>query len=122
MVSLLKLAQITEEGVRFLSPHDGSPMFAVPSEVICDDPTDGDQAVDPGAFYIPSKFYWLRHHNAARRCHCYDVVGLCSDGRGYEALCSMAGQMHCCAQISRKTELVLHHPRRFGPRYAEKVL
>jgi len=24
---LLKLARITEEGVRFLSPHDGSPMF-----------------------------------------------------------------------------------------------
>lgn len=27
MVSLLKLAKITEEGVRFLSPHDGSPMY-----------------------------------------------------------------------------------------------
>jgi hypothetical protein len=26
MVSLLKLAKITEEGVRFLSPHDGAPM------------------------------------------------------------------------------------------------
>lgn len=26
MVSLLKLARVTEEGVRFLSPHDGSPM------------------------------------------------------------------------------------------------
>lgn len=26
MVSLLKLAQVTEDGVRFLSPHDGSPM------------------------------------------------------------------------------------------------
>ena len=29
MVSLLKLAQVTEEGVRFLSPHDGSPMSVV---------------------------------------------------------------------------------------------
>jgi hypothetical protein len=28
MVSLLKLAKVTEEGVRFLSPHDGSPMSA----------------------------------------------------------------------------------------------
>lgn len=27
MVSLLKLAQVTEDGVRFLSPHDGSPML-----------------------------------------------------------------------------------------------
>lgn len=27
MVSLLKLARVTEEGVRFLSPHDGSPML-----------------------------------------------------------------------------------------------
>lgn len=26
MVSLLELAQVTEEGVRFLSPHDGTPM------------------------------------------------------------------------------------------------
>ena len=30
MVSLLKLAQVTEEGVRFLSPHDGSPMLLTP--------------------------------------------------------------------------------------------
>ncbi|GAO19037.1 hypothetical protein UVI_02056500 [Ustilaginoidea virens] len=30
MVSLLKLAKITEEGVRFLSPHDGSPMLLTP--------------------------------------------------------------------------------------------
>jgi len=27
MVSLLQLAQVTEEGVRFLSPHDKSPMY-----------------------------------------------------------------------------------------------
>ncbi|KIV90357.1 queuine tRNA-ribosyltransferase, variant [Exophiala mesophila] len=30
MVSLLKLARVTEEGVRFLSPHDGSPMLLTP--------------------------------------------------------------------------------------------
>lgn len=30
MVSLLKLATITEEGVRFLSPHDGTPMYDSP--------------------------------------------------------------------------------------------
>lgn len=30
MVSLLKLATITEEGVRFLSPHDGTPMLLTP--------------------------------------------------------------------------------------------
>lgn len=29
MVSLLKLANVTEEGVRFLSPHDGSPMYVL---------------------------------------------------------------------------------------------
>jgi hypothetical protein len=27
MVSLLKLAKVTEEGVRFISPHDGTPMY-----------------------------------------------------------------------------------------------
>ena len=30
MVSLLELANITEEGVRFLSPHDRSPMLLTP--------------------------------------------------------------------------------------------
>ncbi|PSS02290.1 tRNA-guanine(15) transglycosylase-like protein [Coniella lustricola] len=30
MVSLLKLATVTEEGVRFLSPHDGTPMLLTP--------------------------------------------------------------------------------------------
>lgn len=29
MVSLLKLARVTEEGVRFLSPHDGTPMYVL---------------------------------------------------------------------------------------------
>jgi tRNA-guanine transglycosylase len=34
MVSLLKLANITESGVRFLSPHDGSPMLLTPEHSI----------------------------------------------------------------------------------------
>lgn len=34
MVSLLKLAQVTEEGVRFLSPHDGSSMLLTPEHSI----------------------------------------------------------------------------------------
>ena len=34
MVSLLKLAQVTEEGVRFLSPHDGSHMLLTPEHSI----------------------------------------------------------------------------------------
>lgn len=34
MVSLLKLAHITEEGVRFLSPRDGSPMLLTPEHSI----------------------------------------------------------------------------------------
>ena len=34
MVSLLKLAQVTEEGVRFLSPHDGSLMLLTPEHSI----------------------------------------------------------------------------------------
>ncbi|KAI6247946.1 Queuine tRNA-ribosyltransferase catalytic subunit [Erysiphe necator] len=34
MVSLLKLANITEEGVRFLSPHDNSPMLLTPEHSI----------------------------------------------------------------------------------------
>ncbi|QIX01239.1 hypothetical protein AMS68_006756 [Peltaster fructicola] len=34
MVSLLKLAEVTEEGVRFLSPHDGSPMLLTPEHSI----------------------------------------------------------------------------------------
>ncbi|KAJ5631611.1 Queuine tRNA-ribosyltransferase [Penicillium longicatenatum] len=34
MVSLLKLATVTEEGVRFLSPHDGEPMLLTPEHSI----------------------------------------------------------------------------------------
>ncbi|KAI9693004.1 MAG: hypothetical protein M1822_004999 [Bathelium mastoideum] len=34
MVSLLKLAKVTEEGVRFLSPHDGEPMLLTPEHSI----------------------------------------------------------------------------------------
>jgi queuine/archaeosine tRNA-ribosyltransferase len=34
MVSLLALANITEEGVRFSSPHDGSPMLLTPEHSI----------------------------------------------------------------------------------------
>lgn len=34
MVSLLKLATITEDGVTFLSPHDGSPMLLTPEHSI----------------------------------------------------------------------------------------
>ncbi|KAJ9635960.1 hypothetical protein H2199_008315 [Coniosporium tulheliwenetii] len=34
MVSLLKLSKVTEEGVRFLSPHDGSPMLLTPEHSI----------------------------------------------------------------------------------------
>jgi hypothetical protein len=34
MVSLLELAQVTEEGVRFLSPHDRTPMYAAFHRII----------------------------------------------------------------------------------------
>ncbi|KAL4733441.1 thymidylate synthase/dCMP hydroxymethylase domain-containing protein [Aspergillus similis] len=34
MVSLLELAEVTEEGVRFLSPHDGTPMLLTPEHSI----------------------------------------------------------------------------------------
>ncbi|KAM0718381.1 hypothetical protein Q7P37_005451 [Cladosporium fusiforme] len=34
MVSLLQLAQVTEEGVRFLSPHDKTPMLLTPEHSI----------------------------------------------------------------------------------------
>lgn len=34
MVSLLKLAEVTEEGVKFLSPHDGTPMLLTPEHSI----------------------------------------------------------------------------------------
>lgn len=34
MVSLLELAQITEKGVKFKSPHDGSEMMLTPEHSI----------------------------------------------------------------------------------------
>ena len=32
MVSLLELAEVTEEGVCFSSPHDGTPMYSRPGD------------------------------------------------------------------------------------------
>jgi len=34
MVSLLKLAEITEQGVAFQSPHDGSKMLLTPEKSV----------------------------------------------------------------------------------------
>lgn len=34
MVSLLQLAEITEEGVKFRSPHDGSEMLLTPERSV----------------------------------------------------------------------------------------
>jgi len=45
MVSLLKLANITEEGVRFLSPHDGSPMLLTPEHSIALQNTIGSDII-----------------------------------------------------------------------------
>jgi tRNA-guanine transglycosylase len=45
MVSLLKLATITEEGVCFLSPHDGSPMLLTPEHSIALQNTIGSDII-----------------------------------------------------------------------------
>jgi len=45
MVSLLKLANITEEGVRFLSPHDGTPMLLTPEHSIAIQNTIGSDII-----------------------------------------------------------------------------
>ena len=43
MVSLLEMAEITEEGVRFKSPHDGSEMMLTPEHSIELQNTIGNQ-------------------------------------------------------------------------------
>jgi queuine tRNA-ribosyltransferase catalytic subunit len=45
MVSLLKLANITEEGVRFLSPHDGTSMLLTPEHSIALQNTIGSDII-----------------------------------------------------------------------------
>jgi tRNA-guanine transglycosylase len=45
MVSLLKLANITEEGVQFLSPHDGTPMLLTPEHSIALQNTIGSDII-----------------------------------------------------------------------------
>lgn len=65
MVSLLKLAQVTEEGVRFHSPHDGTPMYAPgTSPVWTERLTKQLQASDTGALDISPELNRLRHHHA----------------------------------------------------------
>ncbi|KAI1497706.1 Queuine tRNA-ribosyltransferase [Biscogniauxia marginata] len=45
MVSLLKLANVTEEGVRFMSPHDGTPMLLTPEHSIALQNTIGSDII-----------------------------------------------------------------------------
>lgn len=81
MVSLLKLAKITEEGVRFLSPHDGTPMYVETDIVftylvissfdfalICScrrERAPFFQASHPRTFHGFTEFYRLGYHDAA---------------------------------------------------------
>jgi hypothetical protein len=65
MVSLLKLAKITEEGVRFLSPHDGSPMYVLPSQCLEQVISCRAQATHTGALNVFTELYWLRYYDAA---------------------------------------------------------
>lgn len=59
MVSLLKLATITEEGVRFLSPHDGTPMYASAAQILLLQKPKLPQALDTGTLDLASKFHRL---------------------------------------------------------------
>lgn len=67
MVSLLKLARVTEEGVRFLSPHDGSPMyvFDFTEDKLKHLLTELLQAAYTRAFHIFAKFNRFGYHHAA---------------------------------------------------------
>ena len=67
MVSLLKLAKITEEGVRFLSPHDGSPMYVLLQIHHVFRLTISCRAQAPHArtLNVPPELDWLGHHDAA---------------------------------------------------------
>lgn len=60
MVSLLELATVTEEGVRFLSPHDGSPMCVfLLSRVLDLLFLTILQASYSGALDFSSEFHWF---------------------------------------------------------------
>ena len=65
MVSLLELAEVTEEGVRFLSPHDGTPMYALPPHPFPNIPLTNSKAPHTRTFHLPPKYHRLRYHHAA---------------------------------------------------------
>lgn len=69
MVSLLKLAKVTEEGVRFLSPHDGTPMYVARDAPLllllrCHLHLKFTQASNAGTLDLLTKFDRFRYHYA----------------------------------------------------------
>lgn len=73
MVSLLKLAQVTEEGVRFLSPHDGTPMYVLIAFMLSIVSNQAPQVTHSGTFHITPELHRLRHHHATRRRNSHNI-------------------------------------------------
>ena len=81
MVSLLKLAKITEEGVRFLSPHDGTPMYvySLPLPPIPDHPRPPRLYADEPAMYslgltLPNRLLTPEHSMSLQNSIGSDII------------------------------------------------
>ena len=96
MVSLLKLAKITEEGVRFLSPHDGTPMYVfTPTILFCICLILMRMQAPHSRTFDPfTELNRIGYHNATRRCDFNHFPGHGEDARGHATVRSMVGPMH----------------------------
>lgn len=125
MVSLLKLAKVTEEGVRFLSPHDGTPMYAVlpfPNLQVFAPTAEPLEAAHTRTLDIAPKHHRFRHNHAARRRHRSHISRRRKDERSNGAIDPMAGPLHHGAQEPREAESLLHHPGRPGSGIEKSLL
>ena len=64
MVSLLELAEITEEGVRFKSPHDGSMMMLTPEKSI-----EIQNAIGEQSYHGDSRVLQVLFQSAINKVH-----------------------------------------------------
>ena len=126
MVSLLKLARVAEEGVRFLSPHDGSPMYVsyYLFFLIC---PSGWRIVQSKLFQYLISFPRLltpEHSISLQNTIGSDIIMQLDDviattspdtarmRESHGTINTLARPLHSSPQETRKPEPLLHHPRR----------
>ncbi|KAK8079928.1 hypothetical protein PG997_007746 [Apiospora hydei] len=107
MVSLLKLANITEEGVRFLSPHDGTPMLLTPEHSISLQNTIGsDIMMQLDDVLVTTSPDAARMREAMLRSCCKEMIARDTPGIAIGGLSGGEAKADYCRVVATCTELL----------------